>query len=481
VLRVHPEIADAHARAEPLLTVSPGMGRGTAASAGPAPGPKLSAMPSGRPDHVLHITGGRPLHGRVRVGGSKNASLPIMAAAMLTREPVALSNIARVADVELMCEILGDLGVTVEQPECGRARLTAGEVGGVVSDEMGRRMRASIVLLGALMGRVGTARLPKPGGDQIGARRVEQHVRGLRALGADVTESATEFVARAPHGLRGARVVLDMPTVTGTENIIMASVLAEGRTEIFNAAREPHVQDLCRFLIALGADIRGAGTDEIVVHGVRHLHGTEHRVIPDYLEAGTYAMAVAAAGGDVVLEDGPAQDLPSVLLKLQDAGAEVVVTGREIRVRRDQDQPLRPVDLWTWAHPGFPTDLQPQYVSLMTQAGGTAIITEPLYDNRFQHVLELSRMGARIHVDGRDAVVKGPSRLHGTDVTVPDIRSGAALVIAALCARGTTEIGEAWHIERGYEDMPGKLRSLGADIELRGSTEPAVRPALRDP
>jgi UDP-N-acetylglucosamine 1-carboxyvinyltransferase len=434
-------------------------------------------MPSGGPDHVLHITGGRPLSGRIRIGGSKNATLPLMAASMLTSEPVELGNTAQVADTSLMCDILGQLGVTVERPQCDRIRLTATDVAGVVPDDLGRRMRASIVLLGALVSRVGTARLPKPGGDQIGARRVEQHIRGLRAMGAEVVETAVEFVARAPGGLRGARVVLDMPTVTGTENIIMAAVLADGRTEIFNAAREPHVQDLCRCLSAMGARIGGAGTDEIVVTGVSRLHGITHRVIPDYLEAGTYSMAVAAAGGDVVLEEGPAHDLPSVLLKLQEAGAEVDADGGQIRVRRDPARPLRPVDLWTWAHPGFPTDLQPQYVSLMTQAHGTAIITEPLYDNRFQHVNELSRMGARIAIDGRDAIVRGPARLHGTDVVVPDIRSGAALVIAALCARGTTEIFDAWHIERGYEDMPGKLRALGADVDLCTAGEPVGEPA----
>jgi UDP-N-acetylglucosamine 1-carboxyvinyltransferase len=431
-------------------------------------------MPSGRHEHVLCISGCRPLRGRVRIGGSKNASLPIMAAAMLTREPVELSNVAQVADTALMCDILRDLGITVDGLECGRVRLTATDVTSVVPADLGRRMRASIVLLGALVSRVGKARLPKPGGDQIGARRVEQHVRGLRAMGAEVTETATEFVARAPDGLHGARVVLDMPTVTGTENIIMAAVLAGGRTEIFNASREPHVQDLCRCLIAMGARIGGAGTDEIVVDGVRQLRGAKHRVIPDYLEAGTYAIAAAAAGGDVTLADSPPHDLPSVLLKLQEAGAEVEAGGGEIRVRRDPASPLRPVDLWTWAHPGFPTDLQPQYVALMTQAHGTAIITEPLYDNRFQHVTELTRMGARIVTEGRDAFVKGPSRLHGTDVMVPDIRSGAALVIAALCAHGTTEIGDAWHIERGYEDMPGKLRALGAGVELRTGTQPAL-------
>jgi UDP-N-acetylglucosamine 1-carboxyvinyltransferase len=415
----------------------------------------------------------------VVVGGSKNASLPIMAAAMLTREPVRLRNVARVADTALMAEILAELGVDVRTGGPGELTITAADVASGVPDDLGRRMRASIVLLGALVSRVGAARVPKPGGDQIGARRVEQHVRGLRAMGADIVETPTDFEARANGRLRGARVVLDMPTVTGTENIIMAAVLAEGRTEIVNAAREPHVQDLCRFLATMGARIEGAGTDEIVVDGVGELRGVEHRVIPDYLEAGTYAIAAAAAGGDVTLEDAPAHDLSSVVLKLQEAGADVENGGARIRVRRDPARALRAVDLWTWAHPGFPTDLQPQYVALMTQATGTAIITEPLYDNRFQHVAELSRMGARITTQGRDAFVRGPARLHGTDVTVPDIRSGAALVIAALCASGTTEIADAWHIERGYEDMPGKLSALGAAVERRGPGQPLGQPALR--
>jgi len=212
---------------------------------------------------------------------------------------------------------------------------------------------------------------------------------------------------------------------------------------------------------------------------VGRLRGTEYNVVPDYLEAGTYAIAVAAAGGDVLLDAGPQQDLPSVLLKLQEVGAQVETDEGSIRVRRDLAQPLRPVDLFTWAHPGFPTDLQPQYVALMTQAEGSSVITEPIYENRFQHVTELTRMGARITANGRDAFVRGPARLHGTDVSVPDIRSGAALVIAALCARGTTEISEAWHIERGYEDMPGKLRALGANVELHSESEPLTNPALR--
>ena len=441
--------------------------------------PKVSRMPSVSPGNVLHITGGRPLCGRARIGGSKNASLPIMAASLLTREPVKLHNLARVADADLMRDILRELGVTVVAAGPDAALITATDVGDTVPDTMGRRMRASIVLLGALIARRGAARVPKPGGDQIGARRVEMHIRGLRAMGAEIAETSSEFIARAPDGLRGTRVVLDMPTVTGTENIVMAAIQASGRTEVYNAAREPHVQDLCRFLCSMGANIQGVGTDEIVVQGVGQLRGTEHHVVADYLEAGTYAIAVAAAGGDVVLDAGPQQDLPSVLLKLQEVGAQVETSEGSIRVWRDPAQPLRPVDLFTWAHPGFPTDLQPQYVALMTQAEGPSVITEPIYENRFQHVTELTRMGARITANGRDAFVRGPARLHGTDVSVPDIRSGAALVIAALCARGTTEISEAWHIERGYEDMPGKLRALGARVEVRPESKPLTNPALR--
>lgn len=436
----------------------------------------MSAAPR---DDALFVTGGRPLEGRIRIGGSKNASLPIMAACMLTREPVVLRNLAQVDDTVLMRRILEAVGVSSQPAGRNGLVIRAADVTSDVPDDLARRMRASIVLLGSLIARTGAARLPKPGGDAIGARRVEQHLRGLRSMGAEVTETPTEFVARAPKGLRGARVVLDLPTVTGTENIIMAGVLARGRTEVLNAAREPHVQDLCRLLCAMGADIRGAGTNEIVVLGPASLHGAEHRVVPDYLEAGTYAIAAAAAGGDVLLEDSPTNDLPSVLLKLQEAGVDVESGPDWIRVRRDGAAQLGAVDMITWVHPGFPTDLQPPYLALMTQATGFAIVSEYLHDNRFQHVTELTRMGARITVSGKDAFVRGPARLHGTDVTVPDIRSGAALVIAALCARGTTEIGEAWHIDRGYEDMPAKLRALGARIERRPGQGLAGRSPLQ--
>lgn len=432
-----------------------------------------------RQDHMLMVTGGRPLNGRICISGSKNASLPLMAASLLTRDRVVLHNVPQVADTELMRSILQALdGRADPLPDGGMALQAAGAISGKVPDELGRRMRASIVLLGALVARAGVARLPRPGGDEIGARRVEQHIRGLRAMGAEITETETHFVARTRGRLRGARVILDLPTVTGTENLILAATLAEGRTEILNAAREPHVQDLCRLLKAMGAEIHGTGTDEIVVQGVEALHGAEHRVISDYLEAGTYAIAATGTGGEVVLECSPPEDLVPVLLKLQQAGAEIDSEPGLIRVRRSRRRHLRPVDMVTWVHPGFPTDLQAQYLTLMTQADGESVISEYLFENRFQHVNELLRMGARIAINGRDAFVRGPAVLHGTDVIVPDIRSGAALVIAALCARGKSELHHAWHIDRGYQDMVSKLKELGARIERRQPEQQREHPPL---
>lgn len=426
---------------------------------------------TGPSDDVLIVEGGYELRGRLRVSGSKNASLPILAACLLTRERVRLSNLPDVADTAVMREILESLGCRVDGDVREGLEIAAeAEPGSEVQDSLGRRMRASVVLLGALLARTGRARLPRPGGDEIGARRVEQHVRGLRQMGAEVTEEDGHFQARAGR-LRGARIILDLPTVTGTENLMMAAVLAKGRTEIFNAAREPHVQDLARFLTCLGADIRGAGTDEIVVDGVDELGGGEHRVISDYLEAGTYAMAAAATGGEVRIECSPPHDLTTVLLKLQQAGAEIEVEGEAILVRGPGSGRLRPVDLTTWVHPGFPTDLQAQYMAMMTQAVGQSVISEYIFENRFQHVPELVRMGADVEVAGRTATVTGPARLHGGDATIPDIRSGAALVIAALCAEGTTRLHDSWHVDRGYQDLIGKLGGLGARVE-RGRGEP---------
>lgn len=434
----------------------------------------MTATEAGAGPDVLRVRGGVPLAGRLRVSGSKNAALPIMAAALLTTEPVRLHNVPGVSDTALMGEIVRALGGIADDRGGGRILLHAERCSGVVPAELARRMRASIVLLGPLVARTGEARLPRPGGDEIGARRVEQHLRGLRAMGAEVTETETEIIARAQGRLRGARVVLDLPTVTGTENLVMAATLAEGRTEILNAAREPHVRDLCRLLTEMGADIRGAGTDQVVINGGRQLRGVEHRVVPDYLEAGTIAIAVAAATGEVLIEDSPNDDLTQVLLKLEQSGVELETRGATLRVRRDRDRLLLPVDMGTWVHPGFPTDLQAQYMALMTQAEGTSMISEYLFENRFQQVPALLRMGARISVRGRDAVVRGPTQLHGTDVIVPDIRSGAALVIAGLCAGGETQLRAAWHLDRGYEDLAGKLRALGARAERRRGDGPAA-------
>ena len=404
------------------------------------------------------MRGGRELSGRICIGGSKNGTLPILAACLLTSEPVTLRNLAEVTDTGVMVEILAALGATVEG-EVIRAEKVASHV----PEELARRMRASIVLLGPLLARTGEVRLAKPGGDDIGMRRFEQHIAGLRRMGAEIEETETELIGRADR-LHGVRIVLDMPTVTGTENLMMAATLARGRTEILNAAREPHVQDLAKMLNAIGANIIGAGTHEVVVEGVERLHGGEHTVTTDYLEAGTYAMAVAAAGGDVHLECSPVDDLPMLLLKLEEAGVGIEVEGDDLHVVRHPGQELRAVDLTTWVHPGFPTDLQAQYTALMTQARGTATISEFLFENRFQHVPDLVKMGASIELKARGALVHGPSRLRGSEVTVPDIRSGAALVIAALCAEGESILHRSWHVDRGYPDLVARLTELGADI-----------------
>src|SRR5438874_9033253 len=322
---------------------------------------------SGR-DRALHITGGEQLAGKICVSGSKNAALPEMAAALLTTEPVTLQNVPRVTDTVVMGEIISLLGGHTSGD--GTVVIDAGAAGKTdVPDDLGRRMRATIVLLGALLARFGHARVPRPGGDDIGARRVEQHLRGLRQMGAHINETKDELVATAGR-LRGDRIVFDLPTVTGTENNLLAAVTAEGRTEIFNAAREPHVQDLCNLLTKMGARIEGIGTELLIVDGVTDLGGAEHTVVADYLGAGTYAIAVAAAGGELRIDCALPADLELLLLKLEQAGAHVEAGDDWFHVGRDPKTPLRPIDMSTWTFPGFPTDLQAQYMALMTQAEG---------------------------------------------------------------------------------------------------------------
>jgi len=415
-------------------------------------------------DRALRVTGGAQLAGDICVSGSKNAALPEMAAALLTSEPLTLHNMPRVTDITVMGDIVRELGGQSEGE--GTVVLNTGAaLRSDVPDELGRRMRATIVLLGALLARFGRARVPRPGGDDIGARRFEQHLRGLRQMGAHITETNDEIVATADE-LHGDRIVFDLPTVTGTENILLAAVKAHGRTEIFNAAREPHVQDLCGLLVKMGAHIEGIGTERLIVDGTQELGGAEHTVVADYLEAGTYAIAAAAAGGNLRIECSRPQDLELLLLKLEQAGAHVEAGDGWFRVGRETRTPIQPIDMSTWTFPGFPTDLQAQYMALMTKADGESVISEYVHENRFQHVRELAKMGAEVTVEGRlHAIVHGPCRLRGTEVTIPDIRSGAALVIAALCAEGDSLLRNAWHVERGYEDMVGKLASAGARIK----------------
>ena len=415
-------------------------------------------------DRALRITGGAQLAGDICVSGSKNAALPEMAAALLTTDRVTLHNVPRVTDTSVMAEIISELGGQCEGE--GTVMIDTGAaVRSDVPDHLGRRMRATIVLLGAMLARFGKARVPRPGGDDIGARRFEQHLRGLHQMGAHIIETQDEIVATADR-LHGDRVVFDLPTVTGTENILLAAVKAEGRTDIFNAAREPHVQDLCRLLVRMGARIDGIGTERLVVNGTKELRGAEHTVVADYLEAGTYAIAVAAAGGELRIGCTQPEDLQILLLKLEQAGAHVETGPDWFRVGRQRRTQLKPIDMSTWTFPGFPTDLQAQYMALMTQANGESVISEYVHENRFQHVRELAKMGAGITVEGRlHAIVHAPCRLRGTEVAIPDIRSGAALVVAALCAEGESLLRNVWHVERGYEDMVGKLASAGARIK----------------
>jgi len=421
---------------------------------------------------LLRIRGGRRLEGRVAISGSKNASLPVMAAALLTDQQIELGNVPDIEDISTMASMLEHVGVAVEHPGPHVWRLEAAAVRTTEVDAaLSRRMRGSFLLLGALLARAGEASIAKPGGDDIGMRRVEQHLEGLRLMGAEVEERDDSYVARARR-LHGARIALDMPTVTGTENLMMAAVLAEGITVISNAAREPHVYDLARCLAGMGAHITGVGTELIVIEGSGGLlHGTTHDITADYIEAGTYMIAAAATCGDLTVDQMRPTDVRFLTSKLRATGCDIVEGAHHVRVTCAK---LRGVDMTTWPHPGFATDMQPQFCALMTQATGTSVISEALYENRFRHVAALQQMGARIAVDGRSAVITGPSRLHGTRMSIPDIRSGAALVIAGLCAEGTTELDNVFHLERGYDDLEVKLAGVGADVELVTSGEPGT-------
>jgi len=411
----------------------------------------------------LRITGRRPLEGEVRISGAKNAALPIMCAALLTPEPLRLANVPRLMDVATMAKLLGQMGVAVERGAEGEMVLQAKTIADPTAPyELVKTMRASVMVLGPLLARGGQAKVSLPGGCAIGQRPVDQHVKGLQAMGATISIEHGYMHAAAGR-LRGARIAMDMVTVTGTENLMMAAVLAEGESVLENAAREPEVVDLARCLVAMGARIEGAGDDVIRIEGVRSLQGAKHRVMPDRIETGTYLAAAAAAGGMVKLTGVAPETLDATLEKLREAGARIACTATEITIEMKQ----RPasVSVRTAPYPGFATDMQAQFMALAAVADGTALITETIFENRFMHALEMQRLGADISIQGNTATVRGVERLQGAAVMATDLRASAGLVIAALAAEGETVVDRIYHLDRGYEALEKKLSTLGARIE----------------
>jgi UDP-N-acetylglucosamine 1-carboxyvinyltransferase len=410
----------------------------------------------------LRITGGAPLAGEVSVAGAKNAALPILAASLLTADELVLENVPQLADITTMGRLLSGMGARLAR-DGGRVVCRADAIGAAEAPyELVKTMRASILVLGPLLARFGQARVSLPGGCAIGARPVDQHIKGLRALGARLEIEHGYIVAEARR-LQGARIVTDMVTVTGTENLMMAATLARGETVIENAAREPEVVDLARCLNAMGARIEGAGTDRIVVAGVERLHGASHRVLPDRIETGTFLVAAAACGGEVRLNGAAPDTLDAVLGKLREAGVAVQAGADWIRVVA-RGRP-KSVSLRTAPHPGFPTDMQAQFMALDAIADGVGRITETIFENRFMHVLELQRLGAQIDIEGSTAVVRGVPRLSGAKVMATDLRASASLVIAGLVAEGETVVDRIYHLDRGYDRMETRLAALGARIE----------------
>ena len=410
------------------------------------------------------IHGGAPLKGRVVLSGSKNAALPLMMASLLTDEPVRISNVPRLWDVRTAIDLLSGLGVGAKWTGEHQLTLHAVRVTGHEAPyQLVKTMRASFFVLGPLLARSGRARVSTPGGCAIGARPVNLHISGIRALGARVQLRGGYVEAHAEH-LKGARIWLDNPSVGATENIMMAATRARGRTQIENAAREPEVQDLAKLLNAMGAQIRGAGTHVIEIEGVDRLHGADHETIPDRIEAGSMMIAAAITGGDIEVANAPTVHLDAVMVKLREAGAEVSGNGSlGVRVRRDGT--LRPVEVRTLPYPGFPTDLQAQMMALLTQASGTSVITETIFENRFMHVPELIRMGGDILMKGPTAVVRGPTQLSGAPVMATDLRASMSLILAGLAAENTTELSRIYHLDRGYEALDAKLGELGARVE----------------
>ena len=419
----------------------------------------------------LRITGGTQLRGEVTISGAKNSALPILCAGLLTADPLVLANVPDLNDTSTMLRLLGRMGVRAERGADGIVTVQAGQVDNLEAPyDLVKTMRASILVLGPLLARFGQARVSLPGGCTIGQRPVDQHIKGMAALGADIRIEHGFVVAQAAR-LKGASIRTDMVTVTGTENLLMAAVLAEGQTVLENAAREPEIVDLAELLIKMGARIQGHGTDHIVIDGVASLHGAEHSVIPDRIEAGTFLCAVGAAGGDITLRNAAPGTLGATLDKLIEAGL-TIETGPDWIRGAMQGRP-RAVGARTHEYPGFATDMQAQLMALDTVAQGTAVIVENIFENRYMHVQELRRMGADIDIDGHTAVVRGVPRLSGAAVMATDLRASASLVIAGLAAEGQTQVDRIYHLDRGYDRMEVKLRALGADIQRLTGKEPA--------
>jgi len=413
----------------------------------------------------LRISGGRSLQGELRVSGAKNAALPIMCAALLADRPLELANVPQLMDISTMARLLGQMGVQVERSK-EKLVLDARSLSDPTAPyEMVKTMRASVLVLGPLLARCGRAKVSLPGGCAIGQRPVDQHVKGLEAMGAEIQVEHGYMLAEAKR-LHGARIVMDMVTVTGTENLMMAAALAEGETLLENAAREPEVVDLAHCLAAMGARIEGAGSDAIRIQGVAALGGAAYRVMPDRIETGTYLAAVAAVGGKVRLTGAAPDTLDATLEKLREAGARITPSGSSIEI----EMSARPasVSVRTAPYPGFATDMQAQFMALATIASGTATVTETIFENRFMHALELQRLGADIAIQGNTAVVRGVERLQGATVMATDLRASASLVIAGLVAEGETTIERIYHLDRGYEAIEKKLGALGARIERVG-------------
>jgi UDP-N-acetylglucosamine 1-carboxyvinyltransferase len=410
----------------------------------------------------LRIAGGRPLRGEVRVSGAKNAALPILCATLLTDRPLRLANVPRLMDISTMAKLLAQMGVEIEHT-ADQIILSSKKIKNPTAPyELVKTMRASVLVLGPLLARCGRAKVSLPGGCAIGQRPVDQHVKGLQAMGATISVEHGYMHAEAKR-LRGARIVMDLVTVTGTENLMMAAALAEGETLLENAAREPEVVDLARCLAAMGAKIEGAGTATIRIEGVASLGGAAHSVMPDRIETGTYLAAVAAAGGQVRLTGAAPDTLEATLEKLREAGSTIKTTDSEIEI----EAAGRPnsVSIRTAPYPGFATDMQAQFMALDAIASGTATVTETIFENRFMHALELQRLGADIAIQGNTAVVRGVERLQGATVMATDLRASASLVIAGLVAEGETTVERIYHLDRGYETLEVKLQALGARIE----------------